>query len=243
MVKKKKIGIIGGMGPMATVDLFYRIIKFTRAYSDLQHIHIIIDNNTSIPDRTNYILGSGPNPVLELIKSARFLENSGANFLLMPCNTAHFFYEYIQKSISIPLLNMIEITAKYCKSQNLSRVGLLSTAGTLKTRIYHDALIKEGITCETPNDEENDITMKYIYQYKSGILNNDINPLLTIINNIIDKGANRIILGCTELPIICRCIKTDVPLINPVQLLALTAIELAGARTINKTDRIVNAII
>jgi aspartate racemase len=102
----KTIGMIGGMGPLATVHLFERIVLRTKAEKDQDHIRIIIDNNTNIQDRTKAILGYGESPVKELVGSAKMLEKSGADFLIMPCNTAHYFIDHIKKNIKIPFINM-----------------------------------------------------------------------------------------------------------------------------------------
>src|SRR5699024_10166329 len=111
----KTLGILGGMGPLATVKLFEKIVSLTHANKDQEHIHTIIDSNINIPHRSRYILGNGDDPLNELIKSAKRLENAGADFLVMPCNTAHYFYDKIVAVMNIPFLNMIEETAKYIK--------------------------------------------------------------------------------------------------------------------------------
>jgi aspartate racemase len=102
----KTIGILGGMGPLATADLYRKIILHTKADKDQDHVHAIIDGNTNIPDRTAYIMGKGENPLPEMIKSARTLERAGVDFIIMPCNTAHHFFDQLAKSVNIPLLNM-----------------------------------------------------------------------------------------------------------------------------------------
>ena len=111
----KTIGIIGGMGPMATVDLMQKIILATDACEDQNHIPILVDNNTNIPDRTAAILGQGTSPVPELLKSAERLTAQGADFLIMGCNTAHFFLPLLMPYLKIPFIRMIETTAEFCK--------------------------------------------------------------------------------------------------------------------------------
>src|SRR6056297_3631983 len=115
---KKTVGIIGGMGPDATVDLFSKIVKYTDANSDQENIHLVIDNNTSIKDRSSYILNYDNSPEEELKETALKLQEYGVDFLAMPCNTAHFFHDSIQQSLKIPLLNMIEETAIYVKKNS-----------------------------------------------------------------------------------------------------------------------------
>ncbi|GAH56604.1 unnamed protein product, partial [marine sediment metagenome] len=136
---EKIIGILGGMGPEATIDLFYKIIKFTPAEKDQDHFRIIIDNNPKIPDRTAAILGKGEDPLPALQETARNLEKAGVDFIIIPCNTAHYFLPQIQKSVNIPVLNMIEETAKETRKRifPIQKVGLLASMGIYKTEIYH----------------------------------------------------------------------------------------------------------
>lgn len=151
---ERVIGILGGMGPLATADLFRRIVERTPARRDQDHPRIIIYNNPKIPDRTAFILGNGPDPRPELIASAKKLESWGADFIIMPCNTAHFFAETIQRAINIPLVSMIEETAKKIESMGLRKVGLLATDGTIKGMVYHRALLKRGIHIAVPNKKD-----------------------------------------------------------------------------------------
>ena len=141
---KKTIGIIGGMGPMATVDLMKKVILATDAREDQEHIPILVDNNTNIPDRTAAILGEGEDPLPELLKSADRLTAGGADFLIMGCNTAHYFLPLMMPNLRIPVINMIEETAAFCAREGYKRVGLLASAGTCKSGIYQRALERAG---------------------------------------------------------------------------------------------------
>ena len=124
-MRKKIIGIIGGMGPLATADLFEKIIVHTKAACDQDHLRVIIDSNTNIPDRTAAILHGGADPVPELTASARGLERMGAELLVMPCNTAHNFYDAVQGAVSIPVLHMVRLTAQALRERDVKRAGLL----------------------------------------------------------------------------------------------------------------------
>lgn len=224
----KKIGIIGGMGPLATVDLFSKIIKYSSASCDNEHIPIIIDNNTKIPDRTKAILHGGEDPVKEMVASAKTLEKSGADFLIMSCNTAHYFYEKVKKEVNIPFLNMIEETAKYIlkKDPTAKKVGLLSTTGTSKGKIYENIFEKFNLEIVLPSEEEREEIMHLIYGViKKGDF--DYNPIKTenIIKNLQLKGASNIILGCTELPIAMEMFNIKGVFYDPTEILALSAIE------------------
>ncbi|MBU4562061.1 amino acid racemase, partial [bacterium] len=159
---EKIIGILGGMGPEATIDLFYKIIKFTPAEKDQDHLRIIIDNNPKIPDRTAAILGKGEDPLPALRESARNLEKAGADFIVIPCNTAHYFLSSIQKNVKIPVLNMIEEAASETQQRipQIKKVGLLASIGTYKTEIYHQQFKKFNIEVIYPNEKDKEEVMK-----------------------------------------------------------------------------------
>ena len=166
---KKVVGIIGGMGPGATALLFQKMINYTNANSDSEHIHIIIDNNTEIPDRTSAILKGEDAPVRYICESGKKLESYGADLLLIPCNTSHYFYDYIQEQISIPVVNMITETARKCLENGYKKVGVLATTGTCQTNIYAKELEKFGIEAIYPDEEGQKRVMEIIYdQVKAG---------------------------------------------------------------------------
>ncbi|GAG74607.1 unnamed protein product [marine sediment metagenome] len=225
---EKIIGILGGMGPEATIDLFYKIIKFTPAEKDQDHLRIIIDNNPKIPDRTAAILGKGKDPLPALQETARNLEKAGADFIIIPCNTAHYFLSSIQKSVKIPILNMIEETAKETQKKNSSikKVGLLASIGTYKTKIYHQHFKKYNIEVISPEENDKEELMKIIYEVKAGDLSEGIKiSILKIAQKLIDKGSEALIAGCTEIPLILKEGDISVPLIDPTQVLAKVAVQ------------------
>jgi len=227
---EKIIGILGGMGPEATIDLFYKIIKFTPAEKDQEHLRIIIDNNPKIPDRTAAILGKGKDPLPALQETARNLEKAGADFIIIPCNTAHYFLSSIQESVNIPVLDMIEETAKDIQQRipQIQKVGLLASIGTYKTEIYHQHFKKFNIEVFYPDKKDKDAVMKAIYAVKAGNLSEEVKRnILKIAQKLIDKGAEAIIAGCTEIPLILREGDIPVPLIDPTQVLAKIAVQKA----------------
>jgi len=224
---EKIIGILGGMGPEATTDLFYKIIKFTPAEKDQEHLRIIIDNNPKIPDRTAAILGKGENPLPALRETAQNLEKAGADFIIIPCNTAHYFLPSIQESVKIPILNMIEETAKETRKKIslIQKVGLLASVGVYETKIYHQHFRKYNIEVISPEEEDKEKVMKVIYAVKAGDLSEGIKKnILKIAQKLIDKGAKAIIAGCTEIPLILKEGDVPVPIIDPTQVLAKIAI-------------------
>lgn len=162
--ENKTIGIIGGMGPLATADLYRKIVMSTDAACDQEHIHTLIDSNTNIPDRTAALLCGAESPVEEMVKSARLLEKAGAGLLIMPCNTAHNFHSEVQDAVSIPVLHMIKLTVQALKRQGVSRAGLLATDGTVQTRIYQRCFENSGIELITPDNEGQAAVMDMIYK-------------------------------------------------------------------------------
>jgi len=227
---EKIIGILGGMGPEATIDLFYKIIKFTPAEKDQDHLRIIIDNNPKIPDRTAAILGKGKDPLPTLRETAQNLEKAGADFIIIPCNTAHYFLPLIQESVKIPILNMIEETAKETRGKisPIQKVGLLASIGIYKTGIYHQHFKKFNIEVISPEEKDKEEIMKVIYAVKAGDLSEEVKKsIILIAQKLIDKGAEAIIAGCTEIPLILKEGDAPVPIIDPTQVLAKAAIQKA----------------
>ncbi len=231
-MSKNIIGIIGGMGPMATLDLFQKILINTKAKCDQEHIHVIIDNNTEIPDRSAYILYQGKNPEPEIFNSACRLIDAGANILIMPCNTAHYFYNSIKSKLNQKyknnyiFLNMIEETAKAIKLEGWKKAYLLATKGTFESKIYDYFLMEYDIELLTPSPANRNIIMKAIYNYKEGVSNYYKEGMQNIINDAKDQGASKIILGCTELPLIFKELDLLYDTIDPAEILAKSAREL-----------------
>jgi len=227
---EKIIGILGGMGPEATIDLFYKIIKSTPAEKDQEHLRIIIDNNPKIPDRTTAILGKGEDPLPALQETARNLEKAGADFIIIPCNTAHYYISQIQESVNIPILNMIEETAKETQQRTpqIKKIGLLASMGTYKMEIYHQHFKKFNIEVISPEEKDKEEVMKVIYAVKAGDLSEKVKKnIIQIAQKLIDKGAEAIIAGCTEIPLILKEGDVPVPLIDPTKVLAEIAIQKA----------------
>lgn len=215
---------------MATTDLFRKIVSRTRASSDQEHLHIIIDNNTNIPDRTSAIIADGEDPRPQLIISARRLRDAGADFLIMPCNTAHYFYSDVAAAIDIPVLNMLDETAWYLKKRGIKTVGLLATDGTIRSEVYEKTLKKQGIKVLYPNDKGQREVMRVIYDgVKAGNYKLDVRGFVAACDELLTKGAQTLVLGCTELPLAFSTFNINLPNVDPTMVLAETAIRFAGA--------------
>ncbi len=226
---RKTIGVLGGMGPLATADLFLRITQKTPAEKDQEHIRVIINSDPQIPDRTAYILRRGESPLPRLTEAACKLELWGADFIVMPCNTAHFFAGEIQRHLSVPLLNMIEITADYAADQGFRRLALLATTGTIKARVYSDALERRGVKVVYPSGEDQELVMRAIYQ---GVKKGNLplgQRLLADVAGRLGVGSEGIIAGCTEVSAAITNTTADISrtVVDPLDLLAQKAVQRA----------------
>ena len=225
---ERTVGILGGMGPEATVELFRHILSLTSAKRDQDHLHVLIDSNPKIPDRTAAILRKGESPVLALTAAAQNLERAGADFIAMPCNTAHYWLRELRESVSIPIIDMIGETAVRVASHSpsLHKVGLLATAGTLRSGLYQHAFASKGIEILAPSDEQESIVMGAIHGIKAG--SHDVrSQLITVARDLIDQEAQGIIPGCTELSLVVPTDSLSVPVFDPLSILAECAVALA----------------
>ena len=217
------------MGPEATIDLFAKIIRSTKASRDQDHLRIVVDNNPEIPDRQKAIFGDGPSPLPFLVKTARNLEAAGADFIVMPCNTAHYWIEEMRKSVRIPIVDMIKETAEeIAKSYpSLRTVGILAATGTVQSGLYQRHLDSVGIRSVTPSTEDQMVLMQVIYSVKAGDLLRSSAAAVQVGKRTVDAGAEGIIAGCTEIPLVLRPGDLSVPLIDATQVLAARTVEIA----------------
>lgn len=230
----KTIGIIGGMGPAATADLMKKIIDMTDADTDQEHIHLLIDSNTNIPDRTAAILHGGKDPVPEMLASAKRLEAMGADFLIVPCNTAHWFIPVMEKEVGIPFLNMPVETARLLKDRDVTTAAVLATDGTVQSGLYEEALRAEGIQAIYPDEEQQKTVMALIYDcIKRGITDPARLPreeIRAIGDDLRKRGAQALLLACTELPVAYSILGLyEDDCVDPTSVLAGAAISAAGA--------------
>ena len=233
MCEKKAIGILGGMGPLATADLFQKITLLTEAETDRDHIRVYIDSNANIPDRTAAILSNGPDPVPEMASALRNLEACGADCVIMPCNTAHNYYEQVCEAVTIPVLHMIALTRDALKERGVKCAGLLATDGTVQTGIYQRIFEQSGVELLTPDSAADQAAvMDVIYNgVKAGDLTHDVTAFRAACEHLLARGAEALILGCTELPPAFELYHLDYPNVDPTLELALGAIRAAGCET------------
>ncbi|MBA1337094.1 MAG: Aspartate racemase [Firmicutes bacterium] len=225
----KTVGVIGGMGPMATLDFYRKIIKNTKADSDQGHIHVLIDSNPKIPDRTAFILGKGESPLDEIVASAVRLQAAGCDLLAMPCNTAHYFYDDIVEHIGIPLINMVEevaghVSACYGKA---AKIGLLATIGTYEAGVYEKYFKKYDIDIIVPDDTGKREVFSAIYGVKNGAGDVPVDGVCDVVNSLVQNGVDGIVLGCTELPLLVEKFPSGIRYIDATEILALKVIQMS----------------
>ncbi|NMH68128.1 amino acid racemase [Bacillus sp. RO3] len=228
---EKTIGILGGMGPAATVDLFQKIVANTEASRDQEHIKILIYNNPKIPPR---MLNpkEGQDPVPEIIRSARLIEQAGADFIIMPCHTAHIWYDHIQRATTIPFYSLITETVKAVTRQyhdaEDKRVLLLATQHTVDSRLYQRAFLDTGFEAIVPTRHEQWVVDQTIQTVKEGNLSaRAVTQLHEILHSYENKGASLVMGCCTEIPLMFRFFTTKMTLIDPTLLFAKFAIHQA----------------
>lgn len=228
---KKSIGILGGMGPLATADLYRKIVLLTKASCDNDHIRVYIDSNPSIADRTAAILHGGTDPVPEMTAALQSLEKCGADCIIMPCNTAHYFLPRLQTLTDIPFISMLDATAAACAALYPGkRAAVLATRGTLSTGLYEKALAARGVDYVLPTESQRDVLMHLIYDVvkASKPLAPEEGTWVKLLAELRAMRADYFILGCTELPIVADTLPAEGPFVDPTSELAKAAIRFCG---------------
>jgi aspartate racemase len=218
------------MGPWATLDFFEKILRLTPAKTDQEHLRVIIDNNPKIPDRSPAIVGTGEDPTPALVAGARTLQQAGADVIVIPCNTAHYFYERVQNAVSIPVLHIMEEVAATAREEvPTARVlGILATAAAVSSGLYARACARRGIEVVNPDPSGQQVVNRAIYAVKGGQMGPEITAgLKKIADGLVGRGAQALVLGCTELPFVLKPQDVRVPLLDSNQILARAAVRFA----------------
>ena len=231
---EKVIGILGGMGPEATLYCFEKIISNTPAGKDQDHLRVIIDSNPKVPDRTPAILGKGPSPLPLLVQGCRTLQQAGADFIIMPCVSAHFYQEEMRQQITLPFISIFDVVAETISHDHpeIKVVGLLGTTGTVRSGLFQQRLKEDGIETLVCEDKIQERVMAAIYDIKSSQADRPreavTEDLIAAVQSLIFRGAVGIVAGCTEIPLALRQRDLSVPYFDVLLLLARAAIRLAG---------------
>jgi aspartate racemase len=221
------LGVIGGLGPHASVYFYEKLTTLNKVGREQEHLDILLYSVPSTPDRTAFITGeSAEDPGVKLIHAARTLENAGAEVLTVPCVTAHFFYGRIAEAVSVPVLHIVEETANRLNGKGIKRAGLLATEGTVKSRVFHEKLSEYGIETLTPSPGSQNALTGLIYESVKLGKPADKEEFRKLADELLERGAETVILGCTELSLV----KRDHPemsgesFADPIEILAGAAI-------------------
>jgi len=230
-VRERVIGILGGMGPEATIDLFAKIVKFTGAHTEQAHFRILIDNNPKIPSRPLAIEGRGPSPLPALRRSARLLAAAGADFIVMPCVTAHYFYRPLARASKVPIVDLVRETASHVRVRfpRVTAVGLLATTATVRVGLFQKAFDGQEVQVLTPAaGVQQRFVMRALFS-KKGI--KAVGPsawakrlIVDAAHSLVARGAQVVIAGCTEVPLVLQDGDLSVPVVDPIAVLAHAAI-------------------
>lgn len=226
LASRKTAGVLGGMGPQATVDFMQEVIRLTGATRDQDHVRMIVDCNPGVPDRQAALRGEGGDVAACLAQMARGLQAAGAEFLVMPCNTAHVFADSIAAAVTIPLINIIDatVTALRRECPDARSVGVLATTGCINAGVYQRALRRDGFGVVLPADSAE--LMKLIFRIKSGEVGADTKAgTVAFARELVAAGADVLIAGCTEIPLVLGAGDVPVPLISSTDVLARQTIE------------------
>jgi aspartate racemase len=231
-MKERIVGILGGMGPEATWDVYGRIIRETKAARDGDHLRVLIDSNPKIPDRTRAIVQGGESPVEALIATGKNLERAGADFLIIPCMTAHYFFQPVQDALRIPIIHALRLLSRHMETHLKpgDKALLIATSGSIQSGLYQSHLRAEMLLVPDGATQEREV-MDIIYGpegIKAGFTGeNNTKRLAELMRRYQPRGATHVIAGCTEIGLALKDRPTPLPVIDPLDLLAREAVRLA----------------
>jgi len=236
-MKEKTIGILGGMGPEATLDCFGKIIRNTPAGRDQEHLRVLIDSNPKVPDRTAAIIGRGESPVPILVEGCRALQLAGADFIIIPCVSAHFFLNEIREQSSLYILSIFDAVTEAVERNHpeIKTVGLMGTTGTVHGGFFQKRLAESGIQTVVPAEPVQAKIMEAIYDIKNlkparprSAITADLIAAAESLIAAKPHDAQAIIAGCTEIPLALSSEHLEVPYFDALTILARAAIRYAG---------------
>lgn len=223
----KILGILGGMGSYASLDFYNKLLHLTPAVKDQDHLHIILDSNSTVPSRTEAIIEEGEDPVPEIISSLRKLEDAGSDLIAIPCNTSHYYFSNYRSAITTPIINMIESSVShiYTNLKDVRYVGILGSEATILTGMYQKELLRFGFQPLTPTKSDQDsLVTEAIYGeqgLKAGCSDeNNERLLIEACDNLVTRGAEVIIGACTEIPLVINDKNCPIPFVDANSVLA-----------------------
>jgi aspartate racemase len=221
----KRLGVLGGMGPAASAEYVARLVAQTSASCDQEHIPFVLWNNPQIPDRSTSIRNGDDKPLPFLLQGIQVLKAVGCSMIVIPCNTAHFWYDELVK-LKVPIVHIVDSVANELRDANvIGTIGVIATQGTIQSELYQNRLTDWA--CIVPTQEEiTTLVQPSIELVKAGDMIKSHTMIMTVVDSLISRGAQAVVLGCTELPLAVR--DTDqngIPLINSIDSLVKAALK------------------
>jgi aspartate racemase len=226
----KVLGVLGGMGPLASAHFMARLTLLTPAERDADHIPTVLWSDPTVPGRPEAIEGRGPDPLPALLHGVKVLTRAGSGAIAVVCNTAHHWYEPMQRAAGVPILHIVDAAADDLRAAGISpgRIGLMATAATLRMRLYQGRLSTLGWDCIVPDEAQmSDLVAPAIALVKANRVAEAYAPLARVVNNLAERGASVVVLGCTEIPLGIQAgpaAGLDVPVIDTIDSLARASI-------------------
>ena len=231
------LGVLGGLGPMSTFYFCQLLTAHTRASRDADHVDMLVSSRATTPDRTAFILGrSTEDPLPVMLEEAERLTRAGAELLVIPCNTAHYFYDGLQKGTSLPIINIIEETVKTLSAAGIRRFGLLATEGTASSGAYERICRRYGITCVLPTKEEQDALSSLIYEEVKQNRDPSGEALEQIAASMLAHGCEKLVLGCTELSLLKPRLAHPEHFLDALEVLAFRTLLRLGKEPVGFSD-------
>lgn len=223
----KAIGILGGMGPQATVDAMNKIIKNTPAHSDQEHIPVITVSIPDIPDRTKSIINHDDKPLMKMAEYLKILESANVGCIIIPCNTAHFWFDQLQQQTQTKMISIVEATVEFILKNNVQKICILATSATINTELYQKKFTAHQIEFTLPVPDIQQLVMHSIYLYKSGDIKESKDIMREVINLYDFDPTRKFLLACTEIPLILEDLINERPdlFIDATDVLIRNAIE------------------
>lgn len=229
MTERKILGVIGGLGPIATAHFMELVINMTDVDTDQQHLPMIVYNMPFIPDRTAYILdNTKENPLPTMLEIGRTLESQGANYIAVPCVTAHYFMDALEAEIAVPLINGVRETVSHLKENGIQKVGIMATDGTIRSGIFSRELEKQGLTPIAPGADAQADVMHLIFNNVKAGKPAEMDRFFATAEDLRSQGAQAIILGCTELSLIKRDHEIGAGFVDAMEVLAQQSVVACG---------------